>query len=225
MKIYTKTGDGGETGLLGASRVSKADLRIECLGTIDELNAQVGYLRTLLPADLADDLSEESRLLLAVQRHLFEMGAAVADLRSPPTVLQLDGAVTQLEASIDRMTDRLAPLTSFILPGGTPSGAVAHVTRAVCRRAERGLVGLIQRSEEELDGQPSGSAEAIAGASNQGSAADRVAAESRSDRARTVAWENLRATQIYLNRLSDWLFTLARWLNQVQGTSEAPWPG
>lgn len=225
MKIYTKTGDGGETGLLGASRVSKADLRIECLGTIDELNAQLGYLRTLLPEDMVEDLADESGLLLAVQRHLFEMGAAVADLRSPPTVLQLDGAVAQLEASIDRLTERLAPLTSFILPGGTPSGAVAHVARAVCRRAERGLVGLIQRSAEEVGGRQTDLPVAGAGASASASETGSSAAESRLGQAKIVSWDNLRASQIYLNRLSDWLFTLARWLNQVQGTSEAPWPG
>jgi len=200
MKIYTKTGDGGETGLLGATRVSKADLRIECLGTIDELNAQLGYLRTQLPEAEATDLALEAALLLAVQRHLFEIGAAVADLRSPPTALQLEVAITGLESSIDRMTDRLAPLTSFILPGGTPAGALAHVSRAVCRRAERLVVALGQATGGEVH------------------KADHL-------QAGHLQASNLQATQIYLNRLSDWLFTFARWLNQVQGTVEAPWPG
>lgn len=210
MKIYTKTGDGGETGLLGASRVSKADLRIECLGTIDELNAQLGFLRTQLPEPIATDATHETAGLLAVQRHLFEIGAAVADLRSPPTVLQLESAIAGLELSIDRMTDQLAPLTSFILPGGTPSGALAHVARAVCRRAERLVVAL--RHTMRGDVMPATEAGGAVAAGGQ-VPADNLPAD------------NLQATQIYLNRLSDWLFTLARWLNQVQGTVEAPWPG
>lgn len=224
MKIYTKTGDGGETGLLGASRVSKSDLRIECLGTIDELNAQLGYLRTQLPVDCATDLASETALLLAVQRHLFEIGAAVADLRRPPTVLQLEAAIVELESSIDRLTDQLAPLTSFILPGGTPSGALAHVTRAVCRRAERLVVALLERLGVDVDRSqdPSrGGGDAWENLAENGL----VGAQDRPGQAESGSAANLRATQIYLNRLSDWLFTLARWLNQVQGTVEAPWPG
>lgn len=224
MKIYTKTGDGGETGLLGASRVSKADLRIECLGTIDELNAQLGYLRTQMPVDCPTDLAAEAKLLLAIQRHLFEIGAAVADLRRPPAVLQLDAAIVDLESSIDRLTDQLAPLTSFILPGGTPSGALAHVTRAVCRRAERLVVALVHRMGMGVDGSElQGQAGDEAGENRAEN--DLVGGQDRSLEAESGSAANLRATQIYLNRLSDWLFTLARWLNQVQGTVEAPWPG
>lgn len=224
MKIYTKTGDGGETGLLGASRVSKADLRIECLGTIDELNAQLGYLRTQMPVEFPTDLVAETDLLLAIQRHLFEIGAAVADLRRPPMVLQLDAKIADLELSIDRLTDRLAPLTSFILPGGTPSGALAHVTRAVCRRAERLVVALWHGTGADVDGsQLQGQAGDDTGENRAENAL--LVAQDRSLEAESDSSGNLRATQVYLNRLSDWLFTLARWLNQVQGTVEAPWPG
>lgn len=224
MKIYTKTGDGGETGLLGATRVSKADLRIECLGTIDELNAQLGYLRTQMPVDCPTDLASETGLLLAVQRHLFEVGAAVADLRRPPTLLQLDAAIVELESSIDRLTDQLAPLTSFILPGGTPSGALAHVTRAVCRRAERLVVALGHRMGVGVDGSElpgRGGDDARENRAENGL----VGAQDRSGQSESSSAVNLGASRIYLNRLSDWLFTLARWLNQVQGKVEAPWPG
>ncbi len=192
MKIYTKTGDTGETGLLGAARVSKADSRIECLGNVDELNASIGYLRTQTAQLFGNQLQPELDLLLPIQKRLFELGAAVADVRREVTRLDLEPATRELEESIDQQTSWLSPLTSFILPAGTPQSALAHLSRAVCRRAERSLVGLIG---EQFPGNASS------------------------------ALENLRIAQIYLNRLSDWLFVLARGLNHVQGCADEPWPG
>jgi len=192
VKIYTKTGDTGETGLLGAARVSKADLRIDCLGNVDELNASVGYLRTQTAQLSGKQLQPELDLLLPIQKRLFELGAAVADVRREVTRLDLGPATRQLEESIDQQTSWLPPLTSFILPAGTPHAALAHLSRAVCRRAERSLVGLIGEQSPEND---------------------------------SLALENLRIAQIYLNRLSDWLFVLTRGLNHVQGCADEPWPG
>jgi cob(I)alamin adenosyltransferase len=192
LKIYTKTGDAGETGLLGATGVSKAELRIECLGNVDELNANLGYLRTQtaeLPTSL---LTPELALLLPIQKRLFELGAAVADVRREASRLDLAAATLALEESIDRQTSWLPPLTSFILPAGTSAAALAHLSRAVCRRAERSLVGLIREQKLEKA---------------------------------SLAGENLRFAQIYLNRLSDWLFVLARALNHIQGCADEPWPG
>ncbi len=192
MKIYTKTGDTGETGLLGATRVSKTDLRIECLGTIDELNANLGYLRTQVAGLSESPLQVELDLLAPIQKRLFEMGAAVADVRRDVTPLDLTMATENLEESIDRQTAWLPPLTSFILPAGSPQAALTHLSRAVCRRAERSLVGLLANVDSDNESQIK---------------------------------KNLRNSQIYLNRLSDWLFVLARGLNHVQDCRDEPWPG
>ena len=136
MKIYTRTGDGGETGLASGGRVPKDHPRVEAYGTVDELNAVLGLLAAQVPAgELVDRLQQ-------VQRALFGLGAALAD---PDGRLDVDpGAwpVAPLEAWIDHMEDGLEPLTGFILPGGTSAAAVAHLARTVCRRAERCLVAL-----------------------------------------------------------------------------------
>lgn len=193
MKIYTKTGDAGETGLLGAARVSKADPRIQCLGEVDELNASLGYLRTQTGTVSAiTELTKDLALLLPIQKRLFEIGATVADVRREVAVLDLTKATVDLEQSIDRQSAWLPPLTSFILPTGTPQSALAHLVRAICRRAERALVALLEEN-----------------------------GESQKDQIQ----QNLRNAQIYLNRLSDWLFVLARSLNHLQGQSDEPWPG
>jgi len=197
MKIYTKTGDGGETGLLGGARVSKADLRIECLGTLDELNAALGVLRTQVAAADLGGFDREASLLLLIQKRLFEMGAAVADARRQTAPLDLQASIETLEASLDQLTVELPPLTSFILPAGSPQSAQSHWVRAICRRAERLLVALQQRTTAEAA--PAGS-------------------NSESEK-------NLRISVIYLNRLSDWLFLLARKLNHGQGLPDEPWPG
>ncbi|MEJ2367954.1 MAG: cob(I)yrinic acid a,c-diamide adenosyltransferase [Acidobacteriota bacterium] len=184
MKIYTKTGDKGETGLFGGPRVSKAGLRVEAYGTVDELNAFLGWAGSQL--DPALGLVEVVR---AVQSDLLSLGA---DLATPPdasekvrmrtTRIGPDRAAW-LESRIDEWDGGLEPLKTFILPGGDPGAAAMQVCRAVCRRAERAVVRL---SREE------------------GANPDAV---------------------VYLNRLSDALFVLARWINARKGMKEPPWKG
>lgn len=137
MKIYTRTGDAGETSLLAGGRISKADPRLDAYGTVDELNAFLGAMRAAWRGGAIDGELE------AVQRDLFDLGALLAtatpDERFPgPTA----DRVRTLEQSIDRMEAELTPLKNFILPGGTPAAASLHVARTVCRRAERAVVGL-----------------------------------------------------------------------------------
>jgi cob(I)alamin adenosyltransferase len=178
MKIYTRTGDDGETGLFGGTRVPKDALRIESYGTIDELNAHLGVVRSLLPPN---DIDDE---LLLIQNELFVLGA---DLATPSEktgssirrILPSDAA--RLERVIDRIDPLLEPLRAFILPGGTPVAAQLHVARTICRRAERLIVRLAH------------------------------------------AEPPLRDPIIYLNRLSDLLFILARYANHLSGTSEMLW--
>jgi cob(I)alamin adenosyltransferase len=138
MKIYTKTGDAGQTGLFGGSRVSKSHIRVEAYGTVDELNAFIGLLH--------DSLSDEPvrELLRQIQHRLFSIGAALAaDPAGPslPPDLKPDD-IALLEEAIDTMTQTLPPLRHFILPGGFPTVSLAHVCRTVCRRAERIVVAL-----------------------------------------------------------------------------------
>lgn len=192
MKIYTKTGDAGQTGLWGATRVSKADTRIECLGSVDELNASLGYLRTQTTSLDAEQLAAELGLLLPIQKRLFELGAAVADVRRQVAPLDMVAATEALEESIDRQTDWLPPLTSFILPAGTSQSTLAHLSRSVCRRAERVVVKLFEEQDTYAD---------------------------------PLVLKNLKNAQIYLNRLSDWLFVLARAMNNAQHCPDEPWPG
>lgn len=180
MKIYTKGGDRGETGLVGGSRVPKDALRVATYGDVDELNAVLGVVRThALDADSA-------ALLADVQRALFAIGAQLADptarVGSTKPKAALGGEqVEQLEQAIDQREIRLPPLRTFILPGGAASGAWLHLARTVCRRAERGVVTL----------------------------------------AREASVDPL--ILVYLNRLSDLLFVMARSLNHVAGQLEEPW--
>lgn len=178
MKIYTRTGDNGTTGLFSGGRVSKTHLRVETYGTVDELNSVIGVARALSPT------AQTAEQLERVQNQLFHLGA---DLATPldakaEWVVRMDAAtVAWLEAGIDSMTNELPPLKNFILPGGSPAAAQIHVARTVCRRAERLAVALAEHEpigEHVLE---------------------------------------------YLNRLSDWLFTLARWENQQAGVSEETW--
>lgn len=136
MKIYTKTGDQGQTSLFSGSRLSKADLRVEAYGTVDELNACVGLLR--------DHVQDEAcrAFLFQHQHHLFDLGAVLADDRNDSPLSFPAAAATDLEAEIDRMNEVLAPLRHFILPGGHPAVSFAHLCRTVCRRAERRVVAL-----------------------------------------------------------------------------------
>lgn len=132
-KIYTRTGDAGTTGLGDGSRVSKDSLRIHALGEVDEVNSLIGLL-------LAEDLPAATRALLTeVQHDLFDLGG---ELSIPGMNLLDEGQVALLERELDAMNEALAPLKDFILPGGTRTAALAHQARAVCRRAERAVVGL-----------------------------------------------------------------------------------
>jgi cob(I)alamin adenosyltransferase len=149
MAIYTRGGDSGETGLGDGSRVGKGDPRIVAVGEVDELNAAVGLVRAAGVEEEAD------RLLERIQRELFDLGAdlarpvAVGEASAPRPPLRLDGAYTaRLEAAIDAVDATLPPLRSFILPGGSEAAARLHLARAVCRRAERAVVGLIRASAQ-----------------------------------------------------------------------------
>jgi cob(I)alamin adenosyltransferase len=183
MKIYTKTGDDGSTGLFGGGRVAKDDARIEAYGTVDELNAVIGVARA---AGVAADIDA---VLAGMQNDLFVAGA---ELATPVEALaKLDQRssrlgerhAARLEAAIDRFEERLEPLREFILPGGDAAGAALHFARTVCRRAERRVVTL-----------------------------ERLQAGAVSD-----------AVVIYLNRLSDLLFVLARAANLAAGVADVPW--
>jgi len=179
MKIYTKTGDDGETGLFGGPRVRKDDPRIEAYGDVDELNATVGWVRSCEPPDAIDEI------LRAVQNDLFAIGAELAtpDPEAHHMVLIDQVRIAALEQSIDQFEASLSPLKQFILPGGTPAAAALHVARTVCRRAERRIVTL----------------DASAG--------------------RTISREII----VYMNRLSDLLFVLARSANSQAGAGDVPW--
>ena len=138
MKIYTKTGDTGETGLFGGARVSKSDVRVEAYGAVDELNAIMGVVRS---EGLDEDIDA---LVIAIQSQLFDVGselAAVAEKREKlnvPEIVEAD--VMTLEEAIDRAEAELEPLKTFVLPGGTRSASQLHHARTVCRRAERRVV-------------------------------------------------------------------------------------
>jgi cob(I)alamin adenosyltransferase len=179
VKIYTKTGDAGDTGLFGGGRVPKDHLRVTAYGEVDALNAAVGFAASLDPQDW------EGPLLEAIQRDLFTAGAILATphpekLKTPPAPIG-GGRITALEQAIDRLEEALPPLDRFILPGGAPKGAAFHVARTTCRRAERAVVGLARTESVRKD------------------------------------------VVVYLNRLSDLLFVLARSANRAAGHSELQW--
>jgi cob(I)alamin adenosyltransferase len=141
MKIYTRTGDAGETSLFGGQRVSKADSRVDAYGEVDELNAWIGLVRA---AGLDRDLDDP---LVRIQQDLFALGARLADPGEHMTDRAAkaslgDADIFRLEQLIDRLESELPPLRRFILAGGSPAGAALHVARTVCRRAERRMVSL-----------------------------------------------------------------------------------
>ncbi len=145
-KIYTKTGDAGETGLFDGSRVPKNAPAVEAYGSVDELNALLGYACSII----ADP--EIRKLLLAVQRDLFVIGAQLANpserTHRDPSRFDLPAErISTLEGLIDRWEEELPPLNTFILPGGTPEGALLHLARTVCRRAERRIVTLAEQTQ------------------------------------------------------------------------------
>jgi cob(I)alamin adenosyltransferase len=171
-KIVTRTGDAGTTGLGDGSRVAKDSLRIAAVGDTDELNSQLGVL-------LCEKLPEEVRALLTgIQHDLFDLGS---ELAVPGSSFVSADLANRLEAEVDRYNGELPPLREFILAGGTPAAAQAHLARAVCRRAERSLVAL-------------GAVETVSDSSRR-----------------------------YLNRLSDLLFVLGRWLNKCEGGHDVLW--
>lgn len=140
MKIYTRTGDRGETALYGGPRVRKNDLRIEVYGAVDELNALLGVARSqVLPSGI-------DTLLVRLQNELFDLGGELAspDPDARQTRFVTGDRIAALEAVIDEYEARLEPLNQFILPGGTPGAATLHLARTVCRRVERRLVTLVE---------------------------------------------------------------------------------
>jgi cob(I)alamin adenosyltransferase len=146
-RIYTRTGDAGQTRLATGQTVSKTDLRVEAYGCVDETNACIGLARVHLAAD-----PELDAMLGRIQNELFDLGA---DLAMPPKADEeagsklriLDSQVARLEAEIDSLNDRLPALKSFILPGGTPAAAALHLARTVSRRAEREAIRLVEAGE------------------------------------------------------------------------------
>jgi cob(I)alamin adenosyltransferase len=147
MRIYTRTGDDGQTGLFGGGRVAKTNPRVEAYGEVDELNSVIGWV---LSQDVDGSVSEE---LLRVQADLFTIGAQLATPEertrgNKPSVPELGaGRIAALERWIDAMEHFLPELRTFILPGGTPPAAALHVARTVCRRAERRVIGLAENEQ------------------------------------------------------------------------------
>jgi len=178
VKIYTRTGDLGETSLFAGGRVRKNHLRVETYGTVDELNSWLGLVRAIGVPPRAEEWLER------IQNELFVLGADLATPMdaNPPWLVRMDEApISALERDIDSMDAELMPMRAFILPGGSQAAAALHVARTVCRRAERLCVALAEREP--------------------------------------INPHNL----AYLNRLSDFLFTLARWVNLQAGKPETKW--
>jgi cob(I)alamin adenosyltransferase len=186
VKIYTKTGDSGETGLYGGVRVSKAHARVAAYGDVDELNAALGLARATLRQSNA--LGDLDGMLEQIQRDLFALGSRLADpshkIADRVTKAVVGTAdIARLEGWIDTLDAPLPPLRRFILAGGAPGGAALHLGRTVCRRAERAMVALLEGESGAFEPE----------------------------------------LLIYVNRLSDLLFVMARAANQRAGTPEIEW--
>jgi len=179
VKIYTKTGDSGDTSLFDGTRVSKTDPRVAAYGDVDELQACLGVVRAAgLPQDLDD-------MCVTLQRDLFALGARLADpshkiAKRVEKIVIDDASVTKLEGWIDSLDTEIPQLRHFILSDGKPAGAALHLARTVCRRAERAVLSLGKDAVEPV-------------------------------------------VLVYLNRLSDLLFTMARAANNRAGSPETPW--
>lgn len=180
MKVYTKTGDKGTTSLIGGTKVSKAHLRIEAYGTVDELNSYIGLCKDLLTGNDSDSTLQE------IQDRLFTIGSALACDPEKETKMKIpdlkEEDINLLEKEIDRMSDMLPVMKSFILPGGHPTVSHLHIARCVCRRAERCCVRL-EAEKNEVDP----------------------------------------VITKYLNRLSDYLFILARYAGHLLSVPDIPW--
>ena len=178
-KVYTRKGDQGQTSLVGGQRVSKASVRLEAYGTIDELSSHLGLLAAMLPE------GHEKTLVERIQSNLFNVCTNLATDQDQtelyPSAYLPEGAIKELEDEVDSIMHELPERQGFILPGGTQQAAQAHVCRTVCRRAERRIVALAEEA--------------------------------------TVSPE----VQQYVNRLSDYLFILAKKLNFLAGKSEKVW--
>lgn len=185
MKIYTKTGDKGETSLFTGQRVPKTDPFIEALGTVDECNSAIGTALSFLPQN--PEMDDTRQQLETIQHALFDVGAALATPRTRANTSKLEKTrfdhqeIEQLEKWIDKMEAELPPLKAFILPGGHSAGAALHLARSICRRSERRVLPLY-RDEDVSD---------------------------------TVL--------IYLNRLSDYLFSVSRYVNFLMKCPETKW--
>jgi cob(I)alamin adenosyltransferase len=151
-RIYTRTGDGGDTGLATGERVKKFDLRVEAYGEVDEANAALGLVRLHTGDDSALDA-----MLERIQNDLFDLGADLATPERPGKALGWEALrvtepqVARLEQEIDQLNESLAPLTSFVLPAGSPAAAHLHLARTICRRAERVAVRLADQPEEAVN--------------------------------------------------------------------------
>ncbi len=179
VPLYTKFGDRGETALFDGSKVSKAAPRVDAYGVVDELNAWLGLVRANQVGDELDGMLDR------MQRDLFALGSLLADPRHKiaarvEKAKLSDEDVTRLEEWIDRLDARVPPIRRFILAGGSPAGALLHLSRTVCRRAERAIVGL---GPNEVQG----------------------------------------VVIVYMNRLSDLLFVMARVANANTGAAETEW--
>lgn len=176
MKIYTKSGDDGTTGLLGDIRVPKTSAFMEAIGTVDELNSFLGLAHSAAPAEMKVQIAWQ-------QSRLFDVGSELAQPRESSrnirSVEKIDAI--KLEKEIDDMDSEIIPLRNFVLPGGTELAARLHVCRSVCRRAERTVLRLDTEQPQRAE------------------------------------------LKIFLNRLSDWLFTAARWANHREGVEDVIW--
>lgn len=181
MKIYTRTGDEGETSLFGGGRISKDSIRVTAYGQVDELNATLGVVLTTEPVE------EYRAQLEGVQHTLFSIGGYLASPQPDKVHKALEKArigtevIAEIEATIDEIESHLDPLRSFVLPGGSPKAAQLHLARTVCRRAERSVCTLAATEEVE------------------------------------------QSIPIYLNRLSDLLFVMARAVNRNAGVPDRTW--
>ncbi len=180
FRIYTKTGDKGNTSLIGGTKVPKNDIRIETYGTVDELNSWVGHINDLIENEWLNNQLKE------IQDRLFTIGSSLATDAERDVKMSLpdlhDEDISFLEKNIDEMTAELPEMKSFILPGGHPTVSSIHIVRCVCRRAERLAVNM-QQHELFID--------------------EKIIR--------------------YLNRLSDYLFTLSRYSAKILGAAEIPW--